>query len=826
MLNKLEIYPYQRVTDSNKPNRSGGIRRKLKPVVKFNPISKIKINIDMMAFLKAIMTIETLILAVGAVIMSRAFILGELLPFIFAGIVAFGHDDRNRAVLLPVFAIPGFMMVLNGFNMWSNIIAAFILAGVIYYAGIPRNKQWWGLPLLTISTIIVTKSLLLFIDEVSFYREMNIVFEAMIAGVLTFVFMVGNDVIKQKKPLADFNFEDIAAFLVMGIGIVMGLNGVTIGGLSIASILCRLGILIAAYLWGGGGGTMFGVMTGIIPSISSSVFAQTLGMYAVSGLLAGIFRSFGRIGVMIGFMLGTLALSMFISETQAAILGIWETGIACIAFILLPYSLKEKVPMQFLGPISNHKSNEVQLIDTHIKEAARARIENLANVFDELSSTFTEAQNKGNTTNQSTYLNYLYDEISHGFCEKCSRYNRCWGDECYSTSQVILDLFTLAETNGSINYEDCSTEFKKRCNYGHELVSSVNYLFNNLRMNEYWAEKLNDSRDLVSNQLKGVGQVVKNLAEEIDVKTVVDFALQEKLLKHIRHLDIHLQNITPIRTSGEQLYLHVISDCCADGQTCEMRVAPTISSLMGEKMEVREKVCPRLRGKGTCEFNLTRALTYRVISGAAQVGREEVCGDSFTISTLAEGKELIALSDGMGVGEKASAESQTAIRLLENMLNSGFDKEMALKSINSVLLLKSTSETFATVDMVMIDLYTAEVDFIKVGCAPTFVKRGRKVGVVTSNSLPIGILDELDMVNEKRSLCPRDMLVMVSDGVLENARDGNGEEWLTSFLASVDENDPQIMAEMIIKQALGTTKGRPRDDMTVICMYIDLNFPH
>jgi stage II sporulation protein E len=247
---------------------------------------------------------------------------------------------------------------------------------------------------------------------------------------------------------------------------------------------------------------------------------------------------------------------------------------------------------------------------------------------------------------------------------------------------------------------------------------------------------------------------------------------------------------------------------------------------MGEKMEVREKVCPRLRGKGTCEFNLTRALTYRVISGAAQVGREEVCGDSFTISTLAEGKELIALSDGMGVGEKASAESQTAIRLLENMLNSGFDKEMALKSINSVLLLKSTSETFATVDMVMIDLYTAEVDFIKVGCAPTFVKRGRKVGVVTSNSLPIGILDELDMVNEKRSLCPRDMLVMVSDGVLENARDGNGEEWLTSFLASVDENDPQIMAEMIIKQALGTTKGRPRDDMTVICMYIDLNFPH
>ncbi|HEX3010821.1 MAG TPA: hypothetical protein VHQ70_02130 [Syntrophomonadaceae bacterium] len=537
MLDKLEIYPYQRVTDSARP-KSDGIRRKLKTGGKINLIPKVDINIT--AFIKAVMTIEMLALAVGAIIMSRAFVLGELLPFIFAGIAAFGHDDRNRTVLLPVFAIPGFIMVLSGFDMWSNIIAAFALAGVIHYVNITRDKQWWGLPLLTVSTLIVAKSLLLFTDQVSFYREMNIIFEALIAGVLTFVFMVGNDVYKQKKPLADFNFEDIAAFLVIGIGIIMGLDGVTIGGLSIAGILCRLGILIAAYLWGSGGGTVFGVMTGIIPSISSSVFAQTLGMYAVSGLLAGIFRNFGRIGVMIGFMLGTLALSMFIPETQITILRIWETGIACVAFFLLPYSLKEKIPTQILGPISNIKSNDVQLIDTHIKEAARTRIENLANVFEELSSTFTEAQNKEHNSSQSTYLNYLYDEISHGFCEKCSRYNRCWGEECYSTSQIILDLFTLAESNGAIDYEECPAEFKKRCNYGHELVSSLNYLFNNLRMNEYWAQKLNESRDLVSNQLKGVGQVVKNLAEEIDVKTVVDFALQEKLLKQIKHLDIHL----------------------------------------------------------------------------------------------------------------------------------------------------------------------------------------------------------------------------------------------------------------------------------------------
>jgi stage II sporulation protein E len=84
-------------------------------------------------------------------------------------------------------------------------------------------------------------------------------------------------------------------------------------------------------------------------------------------------------------------------------------------------------------------------------------------------------------------------------------------------------------------------------------------------------------------------------------------------------------------------------------------------------------------------------------------------------------------------------ESQAAVRLLENLLNSGFDRDVTLRTINSVLQLKSSTDTFATLDMLMIDLFTAEVDFIKVGSAPSFIRRGRRVGVVTSNSLPIGI---------------------------------------------------------------------------------------
>lgn len=821
MQDKLHIYPYQRISEGP-INGKNTFRRRV-----FNLNNKI--NLDLQSILagsaiyfNSLLTLDRLLPAVLIVFMSRAFILGELLPFVYACLAAFGHRDRTRSVLLAVCAGIGLLTVLQGLSLGSALITILVLLGVINYIKMPAEKTWWGLPLLSIAVIFLSKTLIMFFTGISFYQEMIIIFEALISGVLTFVFLVAADSLRQHKPLATFSFEDIAAFMILGVGVIMGLNDVHLGGLSIAAILCRLGILIAAFLWGSGGGTMVGVMAGIIPSISSSIFAQSLGIYAISGLLAGLFRNFGRLGVIIGYMLGTLALSMFISETQATILGMWETGIACLIFLLLPASLKEKLPIQSLGPIRNLKEKDLNM-NFGIKDTARNRIEHLAGVFDELSSTFMEETRTRYQAEDSAYLAYLYDEISANFCSSCSRHEDCWGRNCYTTSQEILDIFSIAESSGEVNYEECPVSFRRRCIYGREMLGAINHLFDNLRINEYWLGRLQESRNLVSRQLQGISQVMKNLAQKVDVSTELDLELRESLLRDLKKRGLDIKDLNPVRSGGQQLYINTIMSACGDGHTCEYQVGPVISGLLGEKMEICEKKCPRITGRGQCEFTLTRAFNYRVNSGAAQVGKEQVCGDSFTIATLKEGKELVALSDGMGVGEKACSESQAAVRLLENLLSTGFDQETSLQTINSVLLLRSTSESFATLDMLMIDLYTAELDVIKVGSAPSFVKRGKKVGVITSNSVPVGILDNLEVISEKRALYPRDILVMVSDGVLEASRDVGGEFWIQEFLSDVDEKDPQILAEMIINKALSLCHGQPADDMTVICMYVELN---
>ncbi|HPF19871.1 MAG TPA: stage II sporulation protein E [Syntrophomonas sp.] len=822
MLERLEIYPYQRMEEeagSRKMRRKIGIvwgqPLQLRKMI---PAGKVKFTAERLGQL---LSWENLLLAGGALILSRAFILGELLPFIFAFVAVFAVQNLQRSLIGLLFSLLGLATVLPASATVINMVALGVMVWILNTEKIQSGKSWWGIPVITAAVVLVIKSAALMISGLNFYQEMVIVFEALISGIISYVLLHCLEVIQQKKPMASFSFEEMGAFMVLGMGLIMGLGDLQLFGLEVSSILCRLAIMIAAYLWGTGGGTIMGVMAGILPSIASSLFAQTLGMYSISGLLAGIFRSFGRLGVIVGYMLGTLALSMFMADSQLIVLGLWETGIASIVFMLLPESLKEKLPTQSLGRLSGLTTANSQT-DWHLNETIGNRIHHLAQVFDELSSTLTGTEEDPVRLPGNSCLNYLYDELSNGFCEGCHRFTHCWNHDYQRTAQEILELFCQAESAGQLNYEDMPLSLKKRCLHGRELVTTVNYLFDNLRINEYWSEKMGESRQLVARQLKGVGQLVRNLADEIEVDSSIDVELREQLLKACKRLGINLKDVSPVRCKGELLSINVISASCVDGSGCDLSIAPALSSALGQKWEVCQKNCPAIMGRGACDFTLKRAFNYQVVSAVAQVAREEKSGDSLIVKTLDEGKELVVLSDGMGVGAKACEESNTAVKLLLDLLAGGFDKELALKTINSVLLLRSRGESFTTMDMMLIDLFNAELDFIKIASAPAYIKRGKQITVLSSSSLPIGILEEVEVNSERKTLLPRDIILMVSDGVMEASREQNGDIWIPRLLAQIRETDPHIIAQMVINRALSLAAGKPGDDMTAICLRLDI----
>jgi stage II sporulation protein E len=189
---------------------------------------------------------------------------------------------------------------------------------------------------------------------------------------------------------------------------------------------------------------------------------------------------------------------------------------------------------------------------------------------------------------------------------------------------------------------------------------------------------------------------------------------------------------------------------------------------------------------------------------------------------LGNGKFAVALSDGMGNGERARAESQAALSILQQLLQSGMDERLAIKSVNSVLMLRSTDEIFATVDLALIDQYNAKTTFLKIGSTPSFVKRGSEVLLISANNLPVGIVQELEVDLVTLQLEPGDTLVMMTDGIYDAPGVAvNKELWMKRMVQEIEAESPQEYADLLLERIVRYQQGDIQDDMTVVVARID-----
>ena len=194
----------------------------------------------------------------------------------------------------------------------------------------------------------------------------------------------------------------------------------------------------------------------------------------------------------------------------------------------------------------------------------------------------------------------------------------------------------------------------------------------------------------------------------------------------------------------------------------------------------------------------------------------EISGDSYTYLQLDKGKYLLALADGMGSGELAREESAASIEMYEDFASAGFNRETILEAINSVLLLEGR-ECFSTLDICTVDLYSGEAEFIKIGAVSTFIAKGRNVEVLSSSSLPVGILGKVDREIFNKTLAKGDIIVMLTDGVIDS-RGGSirSEDWIKSAIKERRDNNPKHIAEDLLNKAKENYNGTIKDDMTVL----------
>ncbi len=249
-----------------------------------------------------------------------------------------------------------------------------------------------------------------------------------------------------------------------------------------------------------------------------------------------------------------------------------------------------------------------------------------------------------------------------------------------------------------------------------------------------------------------------------------------------------------------------------------------------------------LMGAEAIDLNLTgeRKTLQRpkinLISGVSRsVGNSDcISGDNYSIYPIGLNRLLVFLSDGMGSGRQAYHDSDQVISRMEELLETGFSLEMAVRLVHRWLLAQGREDVGTTLDAAEINLVSGEGVIIKAGAAASFLlSRGEtctwSAKLLCPESMPLGIFNEMYLSPEGLKLKSGNILVMMTDGVLDGLAGEMKEERMKGFLeyeaAKISDSSPgrvaQGLSAAILEFALSeSNSNEERDDMTVLTFVV------
>lgn len=334
---------------------------------------------------------------------------------------------------------------------------------------------------------------------------------------------------------------------------------------------------------------------------------------------------------------------------------------------------------------------------------------------------------------------------------------------------------------------------------------------------ESQSNRLTEIRRSFVRQLGQIGETIAGFSGELSESTLLHEQFESRITESLYRRGIIVSKAMIVKDKNGRLEAYV--QCCLEkkGLVTGDMMADMVSAVLGKDM-VCAKRGDEAVGKKDGTYIFLEKGKFMLTTGIVRKNRlgETKCGDNFSISKIDELKAVLMLSDGMGSGEPANIKSEQVVELLEQLLSAGFRRELAIWLLNSFISFLSNGNISSTLDLTMIDLYDGTADFIKLGASTTFIKRKETVECIRSTSLPVGVLEQVEFDTCKRKLYHGDIIVMISDGILDGVIFENKETYLADLIASMDTNNVQSMAQAILDDISRMNRGCLKDDSTVL----------
>lgn len=341
------------------------------------------------------------------------------------------------------------------------------------------------------------------------------------------------------------------------------------------------------------------------------------------------------------------------------------------------------------------------------------------------------------------------------------------------------------------------------------------------RRDYIWQKRLSENKELMVEHLQEMAQIMTQLAEEAR-KCVPMGERRFKQISHaLREVDIQLKNLYLIENEIGRMEVSLTMRNAKKNTLSAEEIGDLLSVLLNMRL-VSAQDNAIFIGADWQTFYYVEEARYHVLTGVAKAVKEteRVSGDNYVFFETGTGNLTAVLSDGMGSGDKACNDSTMVVELMQKFLEAGFQMEMAIQMINSALLAGGENTNISTLDLCSLDLYSGECRFVKVGSASSFIKRQHLVDRISAGNLPLGIFQKPDMEAVGRALMDGDYIIMVSDGIMDALSQGIGEDMLPELIGNTNLENPGEMANAILNFSIQQSRGRIRDDMTVLVMGI------
>lgn len=652
----------------------------------------------------------------------------------------------------------------------------------------------------------------LFFQEISLYKMIVCSLEIVVTMGIMNVFSIAIEVIREdsKAMLIEHQIASIAFLMAIFLcGMIdFYITVPIIERIYIKDALVFLMMIAITYMGGVSSGVIASAIISTVLVVIGYMPAGFVGIYLFAVLVGGLFSYLERVGIVFAMTLGLLIGFALFNERMID----WNIFAAygCGAILSL------MMPRNYFGMAGwfghGGEVDEAHHL-LHVQAIMTDKLKKFATAFERLGKEFEHIPLK-NMNLDTKQMNEIIEEAGESLCKDCAMCRFCWEDyikDTYRNSYAMLDAL---EKKGQIQVGDIPTQFKKACINAESFAYALSLKMDMYKQSCRWQKRFEEARGLIAEEFKGISSSVNRLSEDIEEEFCFNKAAERKIKETLHGYGIRTKDVMVLEGNGKIQEIHLYSQYKGEADF-KAKAIEGVEKALETKLEMNRYEYNE--EEKYCFFEMKIKKQFGVTVSAYNKAKDDVCGDAYSFMELDEGSYLIAVADGMGSGSIAHKESETTIELLESFLETGFKSEVALKMINSALVLKSDIECYTTMDMALIDEHTGIIEFLKMGASTSFIVRGEEITTVRASSLPIGILNHIDLVSCKKQLKDGDIVIMITDGILENQSDLlESEATFKHFILEARSNNPEYLARFLLNKAKNLLAGKEGDDMTVV----------